>query len=31
MSKSEALHGIHIGALILTIQPDGNLHWEAFG
>jgi len=29
--KLEALHGRHVGALILVVHPDGTSTWDAFG
>lgn len=30
-SKLEALHGMHVGALVLLVHPDGTSTWAAYG
>lgn len=29
--KNEALHGMHVGALLMVIHPDGCSTWAAYG
>jgi hypothetical protein len=29
--KLEALHGRHVGALIMVVHPDGTSTWDAYG
>ena len=29
--KNQALHGQHVGALVMVVHPDGSSTWESFG
>ena len=29
--KNEALHGMHVGALLIVMHPDGTSTWAAYG
>lgn len=29
--KNEALHGMHVGLLLMVIHPDGTSSWDAVG
>lgn len=29
--KNEALHGQHVGALVMVVHPDGTSTWMAYG
>lgn len=29
--KNEALHGMHVGALLMVVHPDGTSTWAAYG
>lgn len=29
--RDEALHGRHVGALVMVIHPDGSSTWDAYG